>query len=485
MAQLESGARENSFILIGISREAKAKNFRVKSHSNAAARKGMARKAAKEIATRYSRRGERELQLRLRGGHSALRTRGDGFHVGHLGRNLSAVDLLGEAKLLEDPDAVPIDIRLVPFQAVASGSRMGVMIIVPALAEGEESDKEIVGGMIAGGEAARTPDVRGGIDEPGGVEAENGAEKDAPEEKRPSANRQKDEAEDNHGNIVVLGDPDVETIFGEIGDVTSERGGVVMHGFADEDPAHVRPPFAVERGMRIAFLVGELMMNAVRGDPEDRAAFQSESGADREHIFEPFGSLIAAMSEQAVITDADTETAGDPEKENREEQGLPGEKENGSQGAEMKKDHERGCGPIDASFLRVLFFKRLEARDDGAGEVPGRRWGMVSAMRRNWMRRRQRFLVASERSSPGGIGRSGSVVFGWIHVGDNSPSPRLHEKRGRKTFHLAQFAQNCISGETTQNLEPRAVASHNGRSSLHSPDPIPLCHRARWNARKF
>ena len=67
--------------------------------------------------------------------------------------------------------------------------------------------------------------------------------------------------------------------------------------------------------VRIAFLVGELMMNAMRRHPENRTAFERERGAHRQEIFHPLGSLVAAMGQQAVIAHADAEAARDPPQE--------------------------------------------------------------------------------------------------------------------------------------------------------------------------
>ena len=67
--------------------------------------------------------------------------------------------------------------------------------------------------------------------------------------------------------------------------------GVVVVGFAEENPAHVRPPGAIAGRMRIAGLIGFLMMDAMRGDPENGSAFERQRAADGEEIFQPAGAL--------------------------------------------------------------------------------------------------------------------------------------------------------------------------------------------------
>ena len=60
----------------------------------------------------------------------------------------------GQAEEAEDGDSVPVGIELVPGQAVTGGLRVGVVVVVPAFAEGEESYPEAVAGGVGGGESA-------------------------------------------------------------------------------------------------------------------------------------------------------------------------------------------------------------------------------------------------------------------------------------------------------------------------------------------
>ena len=102
-----------------------------------------------------------------------------------------------------------------------------------------------------------------------------------------------DHAEDDHGNIVIFRDPDVEFVFGQIGNVTRQRGRIVVHRFAGQDPAHVCPPLAVAGRMGIAFLIGVLMMDAMRGHPENRPTFKRQRGASGQRNTQPLsGSYI-------------------------------------------------------------------------------------------------------------------------------------------------------------------------------------------------
>ena len=142
------------------------------------------------------------------------------------------------------------------------------------------------------------------------MEAKDGAEEDAPHQIRPSAKEKKQEAKGRDWDPVPLADPDVELIFAEFGDVGEEIRRIVVHRPAGDQPADVGPETAFAGRVRVAFLVGVLMMHAVDRDPEDRSAFQGERGADGEKVLHPFGSFVAAMREEAMVAHAYAEASG-------------------------------------------------------------------------------------------------------------------------------------------------------------------------------
>src|SRR3954447_16570771 len=99
--------------------------------------------------------------------------------------------------------------------------------------------------------------------------------------------------------------------------------------------------------MRIAFLVGVLVVDTMRRNPEERTAFERERGAEGKEVLDGLVRLVAAMSQQAVIAHADAEAAGDVPEDCRQSQRLPGEKEECSHSTDVEGHHE-GCGdPTD------------------------------------------------------------------------------------------------------------------------------------------
>src|SRR5579864_4922009 len=109
--------------------------------------------------------------------------------------------------------------------------------------------------------------------------------------------------------------------------------------------------------MRIAFLIGMLMMNAVRGHPENWSTLECQRGANGQKVFDPLVGLESAMCQQPVIRHADAETARDPPQEDRGEQTFPGEKEQRGHRSHMKQRHEYRRHPVDFAFCGLSSFQ--------------------------------------------------------------------------------------------------------------------------------
>src|SRR5580704_2253631 len=175
------------------------------------------------------------------------------------------------------------------------------MVVVPALAESQDRDPPTVGRKVFRDEAACTPAMRRRIYQPSRMQTDDRAHENSPQQERQAADRQQDQAQDNHWNVMIFGNPDMEFVFCEIGHITRQGCSVVMHGLAGQNPAHVRPPLALDGRVRIAFLIGILMMNAMCCHPEDWSAFESQGGACSEEIFHPLRSSVTAMGEQPMV----------------------------------------------------------------------------------------------------------------------------------------------------------------------------------------
>src|SRR6476646_3137876 len=60
-------------------------------------------------------------------------------------RETRPLDVPRQAADLERPDANPVEIQLVPRETVTRARRMGVMVVVPAFAEGQERNPPVFG----------------------------------------------------------------------------------------------------------------------------------------------------------------------------------------------------------------------------------------------------------------------------------------------------------------------------------------------------
>jgi len=134
----------------------------------------------------------------------------------------------------------------------------------------------------------------------------------------------------------------------------------MVHRLAHENPAHVRPPFSIDGRMRIAILVRILMMNAMRGHPENRPALKSKRGADGQEILDPLRRLIAAVREQAMIAHADAQAARNPPQEHGDKQRLPCEEEKRRNGSDVKQRHEDRGHPVDLAICSLSFFQAFQ-----------------------------------------------------------------------------------------------------------------------------
>ena len=148
-----------------------------------------------------------------------------------------------------------------------------------------------------------------------------------------------------------LADPDVELVFAEIGYIGQQLLDLVVQGLAAHDPTHVRPVAAIAGAVRVAGLVSELVMHTVRRHPEDRSALERQCRANGEEVLKPFGTLEAAMRQQAMIAEADAKAARYPIQKQTDEECFPAKHKQRRQGADMEGHHKAGSYPINAFVL--------------------------------------------------------------------------------------------------------------------------------------
>ena len=248
---------------------------------------------------------------------------------------------------------------------MAGADGMGMVVVVPTLAASEQGDPPGVARVVLGVEPAGAEEVGGGVDQPGGVQAEGDAEEGSPEEHGDGpindvtggcegcAKNELRDAGDGERKPVIFGEPDVSLVAGEVGGVAAEQGGLGVEGATGDDPTGVRPPCAIARRVGVAFVIGVLMMNAMGGDPEDGSTFEGHGSTGCDEVFQPTGNAVSAMREQAVVGHADADIDGEEVHDGEDGKILPAETEECGDGADMEERHDDGGDPVDASLLML------------------------------------------------------------------------------------------------------------------------------------
>src|ERR1700733_7824718 len=114
------------------------------------------------------------------------------------------------------------------------------------------------------------------------------------------------------------------------------------------------PPSAFNRRMRVAILVGKLVVNSMCCHPENRAAFQRERRANSEAIFEPCRNLVAAMREQAVVAHPDSQARGYPPQSDCNEKSCPCKVEQRDERKHVEDHHHARRHPINSGIVLWL-----------------------------------------------------------------------------------------------------------------------------------
>jgi hypothetical protein len=119
------------------------------------------------------------------------------------GDELATFELLrphipGEAESTQDRDSIQFGSNSYPGHAMTSQLRISVMVVVPDLTKRQKRHPKAFPGIIAGVKALSSPHMRGGVDQPAGVEPDYGTEENAPQNVTPPAHGKK-----QTGHIVI------------------------------------------------------------------------------------------------------------------------------------------------------------------------------------------------------------------------------------------------------------------------------------------
>ena len=199
-----------------------------------------------------------------------------------------------------------------------------VVVVVPALADGQQGDEPVVAARLAGLVVAVAEHVGERVHRPGDVPHCHDPHVHTPDHKAQTqrqgglappadpTDRGTGEEEDRdlcqtdpHQQPGAFLDPHVkriaENILG-VGGHRIERMGLPV---VDHQPAEVRPKKRHQRRMGVGLLVGMDMVDTVHRHPAGGRILEAADPEDGEGMFDPGDGLEAAVREEAVVADRD------------------------------------------------------------------------------------------------------------------------------------------------------------------------------------
>src|SRR3954462_11342891 len=182
--------------------------------------------------------------------------------------------------------------------------------------------------------------MRGRVHEPGDVIGGNQADAHSPYHPRPSTGQVKNNRNHDGDDVIDRFKPAIETLLMKIRRVTLGDSLHLLALWNVEHPQHVAPPEAFGGGMRVTRSVAVLMVLAVQGYPLHRASLHGERAADSHKVFDNLRRFERAMSQQAVVADANPEATAKNVQTNAHQDGTPSRLPENGQRAEVD-EHEK------------------------------------------------------------------------------------------------------------------------------------------------
>ena len=215
-----------------------------------------------------------------------------------------ALQIPHEPKALEQRQEIEGRVIFPPVESLARAALVGMMIVVPALAHGDDGEKPIVAGIVAGDVAPLADEMGERIDAEGPVIDGDRAPEEADDEARPAGDGEAEDGEHESRDLFVAVEPHQLGEFGEI------RDPIDVHRLlaAGEDPADMAVDEArLARRMDVEFGVGMEVVVAMVGRPPQDALLRRRLREHCENELEGPAGLIGAVGEVAMVTRPDGE----------------------------------------------------------------------------------------------------------------------------------------------------------------------------------
>jgi len=207
------------------------------------------------------------------------------------------------------------------------------MVVVPALAIGQQRYPPTVRRQVRDREIPVPKPMAGRVHKPGRVIAEHQPNTHAPHNKGPASCQEKQNRQRNGRPDKETAQKAVERDAEQIWRVTLLESLHRLFGGYPEEPEHVTPPEALTCAVRVAGLVGILVVPAMLGYPMNGFAFEGAKQGQR--VFQGARAPERPMGEQAVITDANPEAATHSVEQEAKTHGGPARLPHGRHGPQV------------------------------------------------------------------------------------------------------------------------------------------------------
>ncbi len=230
-------------------------------------------------------------------------------------------------------------VDLPPAEPLARARLIGVVVVVPALAHGEDGQDRVVAGVVAGHIAPRAAHMGQGIDAEGGVVDRHRAPAEADHQAGPAGQEKAQGAQGDRRQQLVSVQPAQLGVARKILDLDQVGIGVAPV----ENPADVGVEDAALAGrMQVVGGVGIEVVMPVLGRPPQDALLPCALGQRRQQELIDSAGRIGPVGEVAVVAPGHREHA-QPIKDDSQGHGLPGDaRPDGGETRQVDQDEGNG-----------------------------------------------------------------------------------------------------------------------------------------------
>jgi len=269
-------------------------------------------------------------------------------------------DLRGQAEMLQHENRAIGEVEFPPAMPDRRRGGIVVMVVMPSLAQAHHPDEPVVPAALVRLVVAVAEEVGERVHRPRHMPSQHGAHQAPPDEqtqaelegphggpgRHPADRRARDQVHEqvshvNRGAQIALLESHVERVLENIMRILLHRSDGSGRRVLIEQPVEVRPEEVDERAVGVGPFVGKSVMHPVNGHPLGRSVLQGTLGEQGDAVLEPPRHHQAAVSQQSVIPQCDSE-AIEGHTEYSQSQAGPGEQpgDEGRQGRQMDR-HDR------------------------------------------------------------------------------------------------------------------------------------------------